>query len=274
MAEESKYSSVLACPHCSLPLEIHTGHAICATGHSFDRAREGYFNLLLAGRVAKTTTPGDTAESLAARRRFLTAGWYSPIANALCTALGDIDGPVLDVGCGEGYYLSQVKATERYGLDISKKAIQMASKAESHSQFIVGTSFRLPIVSNSCAAVFTVFAPHSLEEYKRVLKTGGTWVTVTPGPHHLVEMRPKRDDKILEREERRTTPPEGADSSERIQFTLNLTDEAARDLYTMTPLQFQAPSAAAVETVRTVSVDVWVSRATLTQQAESPRLLL
>jgi 23S rRNA (guanine745-N1)-methyltransferase len=109
-----------------------------------------------------------------------------------------------------------------------------------------------------------VFAPHSFDEYNRVLQEGGTWVTVTPGPSHLVEMRPKRDEKILEREQRRAEPPAEANDAVRVQFTLELSDEAALDLYTMTPLQFQASSAEAVSHVREVSVDVWVSRSALT----------
>ena len=264
MAEGTTYSSVFACPHCARPLAISASGAHCESGHSFDRAREGYFNLLIAGRVARSATPGDTAESLSARRRFLNGGWYEPIVTSLRDALGMVNGPVLDVGCGEGYYLSHIDAPAKFGLDISKKAVQMASKQYPESQFVVGTSFRLPVLNESCAAVFTVFAPHSFDEYKRVLQPGGTWVTVTPGPHHLVEMRPKRDEKILEREERRAAPPQESDDAERVQFTLHLTDEAAHDLYTMTPLQFQASSAEAVHHVREVSVDVWVSRSTLT----------
>ena len=268
MAEDTKYSSVFACPHCALPLEVRDYGAICLNGHSFDRAREGYLNLMVAGRVASSVTSGDSAESLAARRRFLNGGWYSPIVHALRDALGTVDGPLLDVGCGEGYYLSQLLATEKYGLDISKKAVQMASKSQPQSQFVVGTSFRLPVTDHSCASVFTVFAPHSFDEYARVLRDGGTWVTVTPGPSHLVEMRPKRDEKIMEREQRRTEPPAEADDAVRVQFMLDLSDEAAHDLYTMTPLQFQASSAQAVSHVRTVSVDVWVSRSTLTSHSK------
>lgn len=268
MAEGTTYSPVFACPHCARPLSLAISSAHCEEGHSFDRAREGYFNLLLAGRVASSVTPGDTAESLNARRRFLKGGWYEPVVHALRDALGVVNGAVLDVGCGEGYYLAHVEAPEKYGLDISKKAIQMASKSQPESQFVVGTSFHLPVLNESCAAVFTVFAPHSFEEYRRVLRPGGTWVTVTPGPNHLAELRPKRDEKIREREERRALPPQEADESTRLQFTLELTDEAAFDLYTMTPLQFQASSAQAVQYVREVSIDMWVSRSTLTSPAK------
>ncbi len=238
--------------------------ARCPNGHSFDRAKEGYFNLMHSGRIPSSTTAGDTAESLQARRSFLNSNAYAPVVSALTSMLGPVNGPVLDVGCGEGFYLSHIEAPEKYGLDISKKAIQMASRAYPDTQFVVGTSFHLPVQDHSCSAVFTVFAPHSINEYERVLRPGGKWVTVSPGPHHLEEMRPRKDEKIREREQRRTEPPAGCSVSERVQFTLTLTDSTARDLYTMTPLQFQASSAEAVETVRSVSVDVWISSHTLT----------
>ena len=59
------------------------GALACALGHSFDVAKEGHVNLMV-GRGSRAT--GDTAEMLAARRRFLNAGHYtdaSNVANAL-----------------------------------------------------------------------------------------------------------------------------------------------------------------------------------------------
>jgi 23S rRNA (guanine745-N1)-methyltransferase len=167
---------------------------------------------------------------------------------------------VLDVGCGEGYYFTHINATDKYGIDISKKAVQMASKLLPDAHFAVASAFRLPIIDHSCAAVFSVFAPHSFEEYARVLQPGGTWVTVTPGPHHLQQMRPKRDQSIGEREERRSEPPAQAQHAERIQFELDLSPSAANDLFSMTPLVWQTAADASPTTQ--VSVDVWVSSGT------------
>ena len=56
----------------------------CGLGHSFDVAKDGHVNLM--GRGARAT--GDTAEMLAARRRFLNAGHYadaSDVASAFIT---------------------------------------------------------------------------------------------------------------------------------------------------------------------------------------------
>lgn len=257
MAEETKYPSVFVCPHCGDFFENTSSGVRCANGHSFDRAREGYLNLLVAGRISTTAIPGDTPESLAARRRFLSTGSYAPIAQALADIIGDVDGAVLDIGCGEGYYLSHIRSPRRFGLDIAKRGVQMASKLLPDAEFVVGTAYRLPVLNESCDAVFSVFAPHSLEEFQRVLAPCGQWVTVTPAAHHLHQMRPKRSDNIIERERRRDEPPENATSAQRVQFDLDLSEEAAHDLFSMTPLVWQTAADAAP--VTHVSVDVWVA---------------
>lgn len=256
--------AVLACPHCGLALQLSAGGATCATGHAFDRGRGGYLNLLIGGRLSASTTPGDTPDALAARRRFLDAGHYSPIAAALAAAVGTPDGPVLDVGCGEGYYLSQLAVPDRYGLDVAKSAVQMASRRLPDSQFVVGSAYRLPVLADSVGAVISVFAPHPFDEFQRVLRPGGRWVTVTPGPDHLREMRPvltgEAQRKAEERLQRRETPLPEAAAATRVQFELQLDATALRELFYMTPIQWQAgATGAATEAGRTVTVDVWVS---------------
>jgi len=249
---------VFVCPNCGGSLHHSDQGAQCENGHAFDRAKEGYLNLLVAGRLPASTTAGDTAESLTARRRFLSSGMYAPIADALANVI-DNTNDVLDIGCGEGYYLSQVSSQKKYGLDISKRAVQMTSRLLPDAECVVASAYRIPVADQSCTTVMSVFSPHSMDEIMRVLHPSGRWFTVTPGPFHLKEMRPHSDDKIHEREQRRLQPPPQAKNAERIQFTLELTDEAAYDLYTMTPLQWQASAQSAVEHVRTVSVDVWLA---------------
>jgi 23S rRNA (guanine745-N1)-methyltransferase len=263
MADEAHRSDVLACPHCGLPLLLSRSTATCDTGHSFDRAKGGHLNLLVGGRLSSGAVAGDTPDALAARRRFLSAGGYAPIAAALTDAVGGVEGPVLDVGCGEGYYTSHLPATNRYGLDVSKRAVQMAARLLPDSTFVVGSAYRLPVQDASLAAVTSVFAPHPLEEFARVLRSGGRWVTVTPGPMHLVEMRPSAEghdgtvgSKELERRQRRSEPPEGSTTAHRLEFSLDLDDATADDLFLMTPIRWQATTR---PPVRAVTVDVWVS---------------
>jgi 23S rRNA (guanine745-N1)-methyltransferase len=249
---------VLACPNCSLALDVTELGATCANRHSFDRGRGGYLNLLLGGRLSSDAVPGDTGESLSARRRFLTAGNYAPIARELAAATAGAPGPVLDVGCGEGWYLTQVEG-DRYGLDVSKAAVQMAARAHPDTMFVVGNAYRLPVLDASVGVVISVFAPHPFDEFARVLRPEGWWVTVTPGPLHLQEMKPDLSDRerVSERMKRRSEPPMEAVSSTRVQYAVQLTEESAADLYLMTPLRFQKD--AGPQGLREVTVDVWVS---------------
>ncbi len=267
-------AAVLACPNCALALQLSSSAAACANGHSFDRGRGGYLNLLVGGRLSAATTPGDTPAALAARRSFLGEGYYAPIAAALAAAVGVPDGPILDVGCGEGYYLSQLDLVGLYGLDVAKSAVQMAARLLPDAQFVVGSAYRLPVLDGSVAAVLSVFAPHPFEEFRRVLQPGGRWVTVTPGPNHLREMRPllsgEAERKAMERLARREVAPHEAAAAQRVEFELRLSGQALRDLFYMTPIQWQAgASGSDAQGGRTVSVDVWVASSSPWRRTDS-----
>ena len=261
--------SILACPNCGQPLTDASLGAECAAGHSFDRAREGYLNLLIGGRLASQTPRGDSPDALLARRRFLAGGHYRPIADAMAEMLGDPGGPLLDVGCGEGYYLSTLDmpampTTQRWGIDISKAAVRMAAKAMPDGRFAVASAYRLPVLAGSVAAVLSVFSPHPFDEFARVLRPGGYWVAVTPGPDHLRELRPvlqpDASAKAADRAERRSAAPEEAVSARRVTYRLELAADVANDLLHMTPIRWQHDGHQTATTdVREVTVDVWVS---------------
>ena len=200
-------------PSCGskVVLVLDESGATCSNQHSFDRGRGGYLNLLLGGRLPSDAVPGDTGDSLAARRRFLTAGNYRPIADALAAATAGAPGPVLDVGCGEGWYLSQLEG-DRYGLDVSKTAVQMAAKAHHDVMFVVGNAYRLPVLDRSVGVAISVFAPHPFDEFTRVLRPDGWWVTVTPGAHHLEDL----ETRFLRLEQR----PGGSPAGQHLQSAL------------------------------------------------------
>jgi 23S rRNA (guanine745-N1)-methyltransferase len=76
----------LACPLDGTPLHRNGSAWRCASGHSFDIASQGYTNLLPV-QNKRSRDPGDSKEMVAARRRFLTAGLYQPIAAAVSRAV-------------------------------------------------------------------------------------------------------------------------------------------------------------------------------------------
>ena len=68
------------CPVCAGPVAVGGDQVTCGRGHSFNIARQGYVSLT-AGRGGPGT--GDSAAMVLARDRFLGAGHYRPVADAL-----------------------------------------------------------------------------------------------------------------------------------------------------------------------------------------------
>ncbi|MBL6688582.1 MAG: methyltransferase domain-containing protein [Pseudomonadales bacterium] len=187
------------CPVCQKhALVKETGGFSCDAGHRFDRSRYGYVNLLLAHQ-RRSKNPGDAAAMLAARRTFLSTGHYAPLAQALAGAIATDWLPsacLLDVGCGEGYYLSAleradvgIKADQLWGIDIAKAAVQMAAQRDTARSLAVAAARVLPFFDNSFDVVLSVFSPFDLDEVERVLKPSGQFVVVGPGPQHLQELK-------------------------------------------------------------------------------------
>ena len=113
----------LICPVCGEILRRDARQYCCENRHSFDIARQGHVNLLVV-QQKHSLNPGDTREQVLSRRAFLEEGFYEPIANALCDTAKELGarGPILDVGCGEGYYCTRLAErlhAELTGLDIS-----------------------------------------------------------------------------------------------------------------------------------------------------------
>jgi len=190
----------LACPLDGTPLHCAGSAWCCTSGHSFDIASQGYTNLLPV-QHKRSRDPGDSKGMVAARRRFLTAGFYQPIAAAVSRAvLADLPADAtiscLDAGCGEGYYLRQLaaavpddQALALLGLDISKWAVLAAAKQDKRPSWVVGSNAKLPVLPGTLDRVLCMFGFPVYAEFARVLKPGGLLVQVDAGPDHLRELR-------------------------------------------------------------------------------------
>jgi 23S rRNA (guanine745-N1)-methyltransferase len=197
------------CPLCQLTLLASASGYQCTNRHQFDRAKEGYVNLLPV-QQKKSLDPGDSAEMIQARRSFLEAGFYQPLSDAVNELLANVLADngrfeLLDIGCGEGYYshrlqqyLQQQLATKHtiepptvtlFGIDISKAAIKAAAKKYRQLHFSVASSYHLPFADQSFAALLRIYAPSQNSELARVCQPNGWLCTVTPAPQHLIELK-------------------------------------------------------------------------------------
>ncbi|WP_144776782.1 putative RNA methyltransferase [Marinobacter maritimus] len=268
----------LACPLDGSALRITDRSWRCADGHSFDIARQGYVHLLPV-QNKRSKDPGDNKQMVAARQRFLSSGFYQPLADAINRAVfheefSESSINCLDAGCGEGYYLRQLahSAPETVdlalvGLDISKWAILSAAKQDKSPAWVVGSNANLPAMPETLDRILCLFGFPVYPEFARVLKSGGEIVQMDAGVDHLRELReiiypelraPRPDQKVM---------PDGFTNLDTsvIRYALTLPDkDSIADLLAMTPHLYRANAeglarAAQIESL-TVTVDVILRR--------------
>ena len=97
------------------------------------------------------------------------------------------------LGCGEGYYTAKMKEhflnKEVYGLDISKIAINMATKYRKDVYWLVGNTKNLPILNESIDVITALFTVINQKEIERVLRNNGYIIHITANNQHLIEFK-------------------------------------------------------------------------------------
>ena len=231
----------LLCPICKEILKKEEKAWVCPNRHSFDIARQGHVNLLPV-QSKRSLNPGDTKEQVISRREFLDGGFYAPIADALCAMAKDngCSGPILDIGCGEGYYsagLAEALEAELLGLDISKEAVRYAAGRYKNATWICASAAHLPVKDQSFGLLTSLFALTMPEEFKRVLGPDGAFIQVLAAEDHLLNLKniiyPE-----LHHKEKFTTPEIPGfrlAESRKLQFTFTVEGEQVQNLLSMTP---------------------------------------
>ncbi len=231
----------LVCPVCGGQLNRQDKRLSCLHGHSFDVARQGYVNLLSV-QHKHSRNPGDTREQVLSRREFLEGEHYRPICDCLVEAARElgITGPILDVGCGEGYYgtrLADALGARLIGLDISKEAVRCAAGKYKGSTWLCATASRIPLEAASVQLVTSLFALTQPEEYARVLKPGGYFFQVLAQQDHLLGLKQVIYDQLTVKQKDTQPDIPGFDRVKTIpiRFSFTVQGRQIRSLFSMTP---------------------------------------
>ena len=248
--------AALVCPVCRSPFAAGSRERslVCPAGHSFDAARQGYFNFLTG---KGTVFEADSADMVAARFDFLSAGHYRPLAEAVAGIaapfLTGTGAAVLDAGTGTGHYLRALldrAQASAVGIDISKFALRRAARLNPEAVNLVADVWQpLPLQDDAVDVVTVVFAPRNASEFARVLRPGGRLIVVTPRPGHLAEIAGETGMLGIEpaKEERLTATLAGhfrAHEGRNLDLNLNLAHTDVANLALMGPAGHHLDSAA------------------------------
>ncbi len=232
---------MLLCPVCAQALTQKDRAFVCPNGHSFDVARQGYVNLLPV-QQKRSLQPGDTKEQVLSRRAFLDGGFYAPIAEALCAlaAAYNCAGPILDIGCGEGYYstrLAQALNAQLIGLDISKEAVRWAAGRYKDARWLCASAAHLPIESGSIGLVTSLFSLTVGEEFLRVLRPNGAFIQVLAAEDHLLGLKSIIYPTLTQKEKHTVPDIPGFRllESRPVRFSFTAEGEQVQNLLSMTP---------------------------------------
>lgn len=256
---------VLMCPICREALTLVDKTWRCDAQHSYDVAKQGYVNLHVV-QHKHSKNPGDTVQSVEARRAFLEAGYYQPLQQAVVDRIQALNVErILDIGCGEGYYTSAMQAVVQQciGVDIAKNAVQVAAKRNAQVTWVVGTGAVLPVLSESMDLCSSLFSPIPEQEILRVLKARGYLLVVTPAQQHLYAMRealfdqvnPHVPEKFVQQLEQNFELVD----QQVVDAPLNLDTAALTQLIAMTPYAYKAKAEKRVQLQQRESLAVTAS---------------
>lgn len=240
--------NLLMCPVCREGLSLSGRTWRCVNHHSYDVAKQGYVNLHVV-QHKHSKNPGDTVESVQARRAFLSDGFYAPLQQAIVKKIRDLRiENLLDIGCGEGYYTNamQHEVMQCVGVDIAKNAVQVAAKLNKNVTWIVGTGATLPVLDQTIDLCTSLFSPIPIEEILRVLKPQAYLIVVTPAPEHLYAMREGLFDEVKVHDPHKFVEQLQThfDLIEQpiVETTFELNQTQLKNLIAMTPYAYKAKS--------------------------------
>ena len=242
----------LKCPVCNEALNKENNSYICKNRHTHDIAKEGYVNLLLA-QHKRSKNPGDSDEMIRSREAFLNKGYYKILLDAIVQQLRSMspkfEHNILDVGCGEGYYMQGIVNAlantnlSLSGIDISKSAVKLAGKRKMGARVCVASAYNLPFFDESFSSIVSVFSPVSASELERLLKTDGSIIMVGPAEEHLNGLTAHIYDEVLPHKGNYSVIDESENFSLKEQIEIKeeivVKQEDILDLLRMTPYYWQ-----------------------------------
>ena len=250
---------IYLCPKCLSESYIENISLVCDDNHRYDFSKKGYIHLINNYKPTKYSE-----ELFMARNEVFSNGFYTNvlknIRNLVEKYAKDV---VLDIGCGEGYYIKELKTVfpEKYfyGLDNSKDAIELAVKEDKLNPYMVANLANLPFRDGSVSCILNILTPANYEEFFRVLGDDGYLIKIIPNANYLREIRELIGGKEYTNSDTVKLIEDNCTVVDRITVnnTFKLTKEQAQNFLKMTPLTFSKVIAADdINKLKEITIDL------------------
>ena len=193
-------------------------------------------------RASIPAPPGTPGSRWPPAEGFWRGGFYEPIAKAVTRAALDagIQGEILDVGCGEGYYgayLARALGCPLTGVDISKEAVRCAAGKYKGHQWLCASAAHLPVKDGAVSLLTSLFSVTLPGEFHRVLRPGGYFLQVLAAEDHLLGLKGIIYDRLTEKPKDLSPELPGFTpvKTETIRFSFTVEGEQVQNLLSMTP---------------------------------------
>lgn len=229
-----------SCPKCGSIACIKEKSLTCLENHSYDFSKKGYIHLINNYKDSKYSE-----ELFTARDYVFSKDFYKHILDALKKEISNLQVKnILDLGCGEGYYIRELKEifSEKYfyGLDNAKSAIEFAVKKDKKNPYMLANLANIPFAEDTVDLILNILSPANYEEFARVLKKDSRIIKIIPSSNYLKEIRELFDIDDYSNQETIDQLNKFLNIEKRtlVARTYNLSSEDAENFLKMTPLSF------------------------------------
>ena len=234
----------LKCPICGKSFSKNGNSVLCKMGHCYDISKMGYINFS-HNRKERVYNKNLFKN----RTDIFEMGVFDPVIRKINYMLECMHIPqetvLIDAGCGEGFYTRNITfegCKQSIGFDLSKDAIQYASKKDENAFYMVADLANIPLKDNIAGVILDVFTPANYKEFKRILNTEGILVKVVPKEKYLIELRELAAPFLVNKQydsggvEDYTEKNVDIILKERVNYKIEITPEEAIKIAQMTPM--------------------------------------
>ncbi|WP_321382844.1 methyltransferase domain-containing protein [uncultured Enterococcus sp.] len=241
----SENTLLFRCPICHSSVTQKDYALICGEKHRFDLSKKGTLYFL------KTHIQTDYDHQMFVHRQaMIQSGMYEVMLKKIVPYMDNKE-LVIDVGCGEGSFLTALSeastAKQKIGFDISKEGVYLASNQPIEAFWCAADLTNLPFADSSADCILNIFSPSHYKEFERVLKPGGQVIKIVPESDYLKELRAAffpNDEKKQSYSNQKVIDKfsESMDVivDERITTVFDIPKARRLDLLEMSPLEWQA----------------------------------